>query len=215
MRRLLKKELTLTAVPLTYVFLLFSAVTLIPGYPILLSAFFVCLGIFYTFQAGREQNDVLYTALLPVRKSDVVRAKFAFAAAVEGAAFLLSAALTVLRMAALGGAEAYVRNPLMNANPAYLGYVLMVFALFNGIFLMGFFRTAYYIGKPFIFFCAASMLLIAVGETLHHLPGLGSLNAATPQANQWIVLLLGAAVYAAVTWWALKTSQRRFERIDL
>lgn len=215
MKRLLKKELTLTAIPLTYCFLLFSAMTMIPGYPILLGAFFVCLGIFYTFQAGREQNDVLYTALLPVRKADVVRAKFAFTLVIQGAAFLLMAALTALRAAALRGAAVYADNPLMNANPAFLGYVLLMFALFNGVFLTGFFRTAYYIGKPFLRFCIAAMALVAAGEALHHLPGLGWLNAAAPQGGQWLVLLLGAAVCAAVTWMALKTSERRFDRIDL
>ena len=35
MLQLLKKELTLTASPLTYCFLSFSAMTMIPGYPIL------------------------------------------------------------------------------------------------------------------------------------------------------------------------------------
>ena len=49
---------------------------MIPGYPILCGAFFVCLGIFYTYQQARECDDITYTVLLPVRKRDVVTAKY-------------------------------------------------------------------------------------------------------------------------------------------
>ena len=75
MSELLKKELRLAASPLSYWFLAFALMTMIPGYPILVGGFFVCLGLFQSFQNAREQNDVIYTALLPVRKTDIVRAK--------------------------------------------------------------------------------------------------------------------------------------------
>ena len=71
MNKLLKKELRLTAAPITYFFLAFALMTLIPGYPILVGGFFITLGIFYTFQMARESNDILYTALLPCKKQDV------------------------------------------------------------------------------------------------------------------------------------------------
>ena len=78
MNRLLKKEFGLTAAPITYFFLLFAVMTMIPGYPILVGGFFVCMGVFYTFQFARESNDILYTALLPCKKRDVVKAKVLF-----------------------------------------------------------------------------------------------------------------------------------------
>lgn len=69
MKNLLTKELRLTATILSYLFILFAVMTLIPGYPILVGAFFICLGIFYSFQLGRENNDILFTVLLPVKKA--------------------------------------------------------------------------------------------------------------------------------------------------
>ncbi|MBR3258250.1 MAG: ABC-2 transporter permease, partial [Eggerthellaceae bacterium] len=78
MRNLLAKEFRLSAHILSYLFIAFGAMAMIPGYPITLGAFFVCLGLFQTFQAARENNDVLFTALLPVAKTDVVRARYAF-----------------------------------------------------------------------------------------------------------------------------------------
>ena len=75
MKKLLNKELRLSAHPLSYLFLVFSLMALIPGYPILLGAFFICFGLFQTFQNGRETNDVLYSVLLPIGKKDVVKAE--------------------------------------------------------------------------------------------------------------------------------------------
>ena len=60
MKNLLYKELKLASLGLTYLFILFGFMTLIPGYPILLGAFFVCLGIFQSFRTARENNDILY-----------------------------------------------------------------------------------------------------------------------------------------------------------
>ena len=40
MKRLLHKELRLSAAPVTYYFLAFALMTLIPGYPILVGGFF-------------------------------------------------------------------------------------------------------------------------------------------------------------------------------
>ena len=53
MKHLVHKELRLAVIPLTWCFLLAGFLVLVPGYPILISAFFICLGIFYSFQQGR------------------------------------------------------------------------------------------------------------------------------------------------------------------
>ena len=45
---LLNKELRLSASPLTYLFTLCAASALLPGYPILVGALLVCLGLFYS-----------------------------------------------------------------------------------------------------------------------------------------------------------------------
>ena len=119
MSTLIKKEFTLTAAPLTYVFLAFAGMTMIPGYPVLVCGFFICLGIFYTFQFAREYNDVLFTALLPVRKRDVVRVRYLFVVCIQLLGVCVCGMLTILRMTALRDAQVYRTNPLMNANPAF------------------------------------------------------------------------------------------------
>lgn len=217
MKRLLNKELRLAASPLSYIFLSGALMTLLPGYPILVGAFFICFGIFHSFQNAREANDVLFTVLLPVKKSDFVRAKYAFSCLIQLAGFALCAALTALRMTALAAAAPYVGNALMNASPVSLAFTLLIFAAFNLLFIGGFFKTGYKFGLPFLWFGVAAFALIGIAETLHHLPGLGFLNAPAGErlGLQFIILAAAAVLYAAVTFLACKRAEARFEKIDL
>ncbi|MGT2547942.1 ABC-2 transporter permease [Streptococcus milleri] len=216
MRKLLYKEMKLSANPLSYWFITFSAMTMIPRYPILVGSFFICLGIFYTYQQVREYDDITYTVMLPVRKKDVVSAKYLFVLLIELIAFVLCALLTIIRMKFLGNAAPYVTNQLMNANATYLGYLLAVFASFNGIFLAGFFKTAYKIGKPFILFCVAGSIIIFMGEVLHHIPGLESLNdPANLSILQVAILAIGITVFMLCTWFSYQKAVKDFEEINL
>lgn len=216
MKNLLIKEMKLGASPLTYWFLAFSMMTLLPGYPILLGAFFVSFGIFQSFQRGRENNDILYTILLPVKKSDAVKAKFIFVCTIEWIAFVGMLLLTFFRMGVLYEADPYVNNALMNANPLFLAFALVIFGLFNGIFVRGFFKTAYRYGVPFVTFIVVGFLTIFVGEALHHVPGLEYLNTtALPDVSfLWVTTLAGAVFYIVVTWLAYRSSVKRFEQVD-
>ena len=74
MKTLLYKQLRLVCHPMTPVFCLFGAMLLIPNYPYSVTFFYVTLGLFFTFLNMREQKDIYYSALLPIRKRDTVRA---------------------------------------------------------------------------------------------------------------------------------------------
>ena len=217
MNKLLNKELKLFAAPITYFFIAFSVMTLIPGYPILCGAFFVCLGIFRSFQAGAETNDILYTVLLPIKKSDAVKARFVFVMFIEFVSFVIMAALTVLRMTVLSDVAPYVQNALMSANPVFLAFTLLIYAAFNLVFVRGFFKTGYKTGKPFIAFIVIAFILVGIAETLHHIPGLGFLNAISGEGMtaNYLILLIGAVLYALLSYIAFKASCKSFETVDL
>lgn len=216
MKRLLKKEFTFTALPLCYIFLLFSGMTMVPGYPIAMGSFFLCLSLFQSMMNSREQNDLSYTLLLPVSKADVVEANYLFCAGMQVLFFLICAVLTAIRMTFLSDAAVYARNPMMNANPAYLGNLLLVFLSFNVLVLGGYWKTGYALGKPFVYFSVAAFLIVGAGETLHHIPGLEGLNATTGHWQlQLPVLLLCAIAYALGTFLAMKKAQKHFDKVDL
>ncbi|MBP5245706.1 MAG: ABC-2 transporter permease [Clostridia bacterium] len=215
MKNLLTKEIRLSSHILSYLFVLFSAMALIPGYPILLCAFFTCFGIFHTFQNGRETNDVLYTVLLPIDKKDVVKARFIFVCFIQTIAFVLAAAFTFVRMTYLAKAAPYAENPMMNSNPVFLAWILLVFALFNVIFVGPFYKTAYKFGKPFVEFIIGSMLIIGIAEVLHHVPGLEFLNTSEKLPLQFALLLAAFVIYVFATVISCRVSQKIFEMLDL
>lgn len=216
MKNLFYKEMKLSANPLTYWFIIFSAMTMIPRYPILVGSFFICLGIFHTYQQIREYDDVTYTVMLPVKKRDIVTAKYLFVLFIELTAFILCTLLTIIRMKILGTAVPYATNQLMNANMAYLGYTMIVFAVFNSIFLAGFFKTTYKIGKPFIIFCVVSFIIIIMGEILHHIPDLESLNnPSNLSMPQVVIFAIGIVVFMLCTWLSYQKAVKDFEGIDL
>lgn len=217
MRNIMRKEMKLSASPLCYLFILFGLMFFLPGYPILCGAFFVTLGLFQGFQFAREANDIVFSALLPVSKSDVVKGKFLFVCFIEGCSLLLMLISALIRMTALADSAVYRANALMNANLFALGGALVIFGLFNVIFVGGFFKTAYKIGKPFVIYIIAAFLALGVLEALHHVPGLEALNAFGFDhfGLQLVCLLAGLAVFLIMTLLSYRAACRHFEKIDL
>ncbi len=217
MPAILRKELTLSASILAYLFILFALMFFIPGYPILCGAFFVTLGIFQSFQAAREANDLVFSVLLPIAKRDVVRGRYLFVCLIEGAAGVLMALIVLLRMTLLSQSPVYRSNALMNANLFALGAAFVIFALFNLIFVGGFFRTGHQLGRPFVIYIIVVFPVILAAESLHHIPGWEVLNAfgTDALALQLGLFVLGLAVYLSVSILACRKACRRFEKMDL
>ena len=217
MNNLLRKEMRLSASILSYLFIPFGLMFLLPGYPILCSAFFVSLGLFQSFQSAREANDIVFSALLPVAKRDVVKGKYLFVCLIEACALALMAVCVVLRMTVFSSSLIYRSNALMNANGFALGTAFVIFGLFNLIFVGGFFKTAYKFARPFVGFIIAAFLVVFLAEALHHIPGLERLNAfgTDHMALQMILLAGGIVVYLLMTFLSFRKACRDFERIDL
>ena len=217
MRNILLKEIKLSASPLAFLFIAFGLMFLLPGYPVLCGAFFVTLGLFQSFQTAREANDVVFSALLPIAKKDVVKGKYLFVCFIEFCGLLLMALSTVLRITVFSEAAPYRNNALMNANLFALGGALLIFGLFNLIFVCGFFKTAYKLGRPFVTYIVAVFITIGLFEAAHHVPGLQALNAfgTDHMGLQMALLAAGSLLFAALTALAYKKACRRFETTDL
>ena len=217
MRNILRKEMRLSASILSYLFTLFGLMFLLPGYPILCGAFFVTLGIFQGFQWAREANDIVFSALLPIAKSDIVKGKYMFVCMIEGFGLLLMLLAVVLRMTVFSESPVYRANALMNGNLFALGMALVIFGLFNLVFVGGFFRTAYKLGRPFVTYIIICFLVMIAAEALHHIPGLERLNAfgTEDMVLQLMLLAAGAVIFILLTLLSYRRACKSFERIDL
>ena len=205
MMTLFKKEWKLVMMPVPLLFLLLSALVLVPSYPYYVTFFYNALGIFLMLQAARENRDVYYMALLPVTKRVTLQ--------------LLQIAACIPFML-LRRSYAQINNPVgIEANLAFLGFGFVLMGLFNLTFLPMHYKNGYDLGKPFVVSSVVLFLAIVLLETLDHVvPYMKTVCESYAPADlvrQLPVLLGGVAVYALVTYLAFRTSAARFEQVDL
>lgn len=217
MKDLFYKEMKLAVHPTMWLFLILSAMVMIPQYPYYLVFFYSCLAVFFCCLQGRENSDALYTALLPVSKRDVVRARFLTVCFFQ----LLQLAVTVpfaiisMRTNPLGG-----NGTGIECNVAYFGLSALMMGGFNLCFLPPFYKTVQKMGKPLFFGFTFIFFYIIIAEALaQYIPGPVSvfLDAKDPggMKKQIPVLIAGLVLYALLTLLAMRRSERNFEQVSL
>ena len=217
MKTLLYKEFKLAMHPTTYLFLAIGAMLMIPSYPYYVAFIYTCLGVFFIFLAARENKDIFFTASLPVRKSDVVKSRVLTIAIIE----LLQLAIGI-PFAIIG-----VRinpNPAGNmagieANMAFFGLVLIMYALFNAIYIPLFYKTAVKVGMPLVFASiAVTIYVVAVELAVQMIPFLKThLDTSDPAmaGYHFPILVAGMVIFALALWLSYRKAAANFESVDL
>lgn len=214
MKTLLYKQLRLACHPMTPVFCLSGIMLLIPNYPYSVAFFYVTLGLFFTFLNMREQKDIYYSALLPLRKRDTVRAAVAFTVLVELLSVVITALFCLLSAKLQPGKDNAVG---MDANLMLLGAGFVLYGVFNLVFFICLYRSGYKVGAAYLKANLALWPMMLLAEALPHFPSLVWLNRVDVRANlrQIPILLFGMAVFAVLTILAYRRSDRLYERVDL
>lgn len=214
MKTLLYKQLRLACHPMTPVFCLSGIMLLIPNYPYSVAFFYVTLGLFFTFLNMREQKDIYYSALLPLRKRDTVRAALAFTVLVELLSVVVTALFCLLSAKLQPGKDNAVG---MDANLMLLGTGFVLYGVFNLVFFICLYRSGYKVGAAYLKANLTLWPMMLLAEALPHFPSLVWLNQVDAQANlrQIPILLFGVVVFAVLTMLAYRRSARLYERVDL
>ena len=216
MKNLLYKELRLAIHPTMCIFLAMPLLMLAPNYPPYYVVFmYTCLAIYFTFLIGREQNDIFYTAALPIKKTDVVKGRFATVILFELAFVLISVPFAVIsaKVNPNGGNAAGIEP-----NLAFYGLVLIMLGGFNIIFIPEFYRTARKLFRPTLFSAIFIFAYIAAAETAaqyYPSPVSEFLDRAGIFPEHLPILAAGIIIYTVLTFLAYKISAKRFERVDL
>lgn len=215
MTKLLKKEFKLFTHPTSWMFLAFGAMLLIPGYPMYIIGFWATLGLFYACISARENNDLYYTLLLPVRKRDAVRARGLYFALMELLQLAVSVPFAILRAVLKIGP-----NPAgMDVNLAFFAISLILLGLFNLLFLPKLYKNPVAIGKPFLLVSTLFFLFILAAEACCFvIPFFRDvLDTPDPQflGVKLLVLVLGAAAFVLLTVLGVRKAEKIFEKVDL
>lgn len=215
MRELLYKEYKLALHPTAVLFLGLSALLFIPNYPYYVTFFYTSLGLFFICLTGRENQDIFYMMLLPVRKRDIVRARFATAVTLELLQMLTAIPFAILRnnLISTGNLTG------MDANIALFGLSFFMLGLFNWSFFTQYYRDPSKVGKAFMLGCTVEFVYMMVMETLTHIVPFfrDQLDTKDPHflPQKLIVLAIGAALYLLLTLSACSRSEKIFETLDL
>ena len=215
MNNLLYKEFRLVIHPFFYLTTLFAALILIPYWVYFVALMYLLFfAIPNIFMNAKAQNDTGFTVLLPVRKSDVVKARVMSIAIVEIVQMAVAAIFVVISVSINSKG-----NFLIDANLAYLGCGLVLYGFFNLAFFPLFYKTSYKIGIPLGVGLTVFTLLAGIIEVLVlFVPAVSNvLDGVTSSAllNQIPVLAAGVALFVGLTWLAYRLAAKNFEAVDL
>ena len=227
MKQLFYKELKLCLPVQVPLFFLFAAMLFIPAYPYLVAGYFTCNSIYFMFNQSVGNNDLLFTALLPVSKAQVVKARVRFVVAIQLVMFLLLVPMI------------FVNHKLVpQGNPAgtdgsltFLAAALVLFTVFNAVFIPAFYRDETKSGKNFLVSTIAVFVWIILWEGFMitsvaaqaQVPFFRwvaeNLDAFPATAGAWriqlIALAAGALIYGLGTFLVSRKAVRIFEQVDL
>lgn len=213
MMTLLYKDIRLAAHPSSIVFSFLGCLVLVPAYPYSVIFLFGCLAPYLTFMNARETNDAWYTAILPVTKRDIVLGKCLLVVSFQLFQLLISIPFAMLR-----NALHIANNPVgLDATVAWYGFGLIVYAVFDLVFLSTFYKSGYKAGIAFILGSIPMVILMIAVEAIGHIPSLAWLDSTQPELllRQLPILAVGILCYAVLLALAYRISVKRFDQVDL
>lgn len=213
--QLIAKEVKLSYHPTSFLFIALSAMMLIPSYPYYVVFFYTSLAVFFIAVNGRENHDIEFTMLLPVKKSDVVRGRFLSVMLLELVQMIFAVPFAIIRNYLIP-----VGNSVgMDANMALFGMCFIMLGLFNLVFLPMYYKNPLKIGIPFVVASIVTFLYMAVAETMvHAVPFFRDvLDTKDPQflPEKLMVLAAGILIFALLTIVSYNVSKKRFEKLSL
>lgn len=215
MLQLINKELKLSLHPVPIIFLALSAMVCIPNYPYYVTFFYTSLGIFFLFQSNRENRDIQYMMALPIRKRDMVKARFLLVVGLE-----LLQAVCCIPFMVISALYISTNNQVgIEGNVAFIGLALVMMGIFNLIFMTGYYKNGYNIGKPFLIGTTAILLYIIAAEVLLRIvPFMKEVcdsKAIDDQIRQLPLFAVCIVLYLLITVFAYFRAAKSFEKIDL
>lgn len=211
MKNLLYKEFHLVIHPLFYLVILSGGLLMIPQWAYFIAMmYFFFITVLNIFSIGKAQNDIGFSAMLPVRRNDIVKARVVSVIILEVLQIVVTAVFAVINLSVY-----HFDNYLMNTNAAFIGFVFIMYALFNLALFPMFYKTAYKIGIPIIVAMGVAVLFSAGVEFLTMIPPFTVLHGRQINAAQIGVLAGGIVLFALINMAAYRLSVKRFESIDL
>lgn len=215
MIKLLKKEISLTYLPIVWFFPLLSALLIIPHYPYCVGVSYAILSIFISFSYASENRDSEYTMALPIKRVDVVKGKIA-----SGVFLQLLQIATAVVFGCIASFALWGENVVgLDANFTFYGFIFLGYAIFNIIFFPMYFGRGCRVGSPVIVAALAYLLFVGLEEVIVGVvPAVH--NALDGFSSEYVgvrvaVLCFGIVSYIGSILGSYYISVKKFERVSM
>lgn len=211
MNNLVYKELRLSIGKFFFVLpFLLSLLLLIPMWIFtIVFSYFFWISVTTIHSTYLAQQDMSFCSMLPVSKKEIISARVYSFFILEGVHLVSGLIMGIVHVALYGG-----ENFLLDLNFAFIGIILVMYGIFNIVFLPLFYKTAYKYGMPVIYGIAAALVYAFIFE-------FGSIRFEIFRTlfegtigSQLIVLAIGVVISLGLSYIALKKSIGNFERIS-
>jgi hypothetical protein len=217
MYNLLLKELKLGVNPFFY-FLPFitGALMLIPSWLYFFVLLYFCFITVPNLFAGyKSQNDLIFTSILPVAKTNIVKAKISVVVILELLHMVIAIIYGVISTSLYPDLTYFFFAPTFG----FWGLCFVMLAIFNLIFYPIYYKTAYKYGAAAIASITAALLFaggaewLAIQNSFVHdvFKGAGADNLLL----QLSILAAGIIIFALFTIIAYYMSIKRFEKVEI
>jgi hypothetical protein len=229
MKNLFRKELVLCTNPQVIIFCCLSILVAIPQWPSIIGFVYVLTGFMTIFPRALADQDIQYTVMLPVRKSDVVKGKTLLLIFLQSASLLLSVPFLLLRVllidpsmiasAQSSGDESTISYILaVQPSLGMYGYVLLAFGVFNVVLLPWYYRNPQKVNWPPMVATLAAVFVLGLGAAGEAITSMAFQHDRS-QVLYWVsegaVFLAGLLIFALITYFGEKQAEKNFDKVDL
>ncbi len=216
MKNLIYKEFKLSIHKSFYLLIpLLSILILIPNWLYFIALmYFFFISVPNIFAAYNTQKDIQFTACMPVKKSDIVKSKIAAISILE-----LIHLFTALIFGLININLIKHDNFFLNIGLSFFGLALIMFGIFNLIFFIMYFKTAYKYGIPLIVAILTTLIFATIIEFSVILNPVIN-NFLEGKSNSMVIFQLGILLFGILFFICsniitFKISKRRFELVEL
>lgn len=212
MKNLLYKEFKLSIHPLYLILpIVLGALTMIPQWIYFLVPLYFCfISVPNILSQYKANNDLTFSAILPVSKKSIVQARILAFIILEFLHILWTLVFTLLHHIVFSA-----ENFSFDLNPAYFGLIILMMGLFNLILFPLYYKTAYKYGTAVITATIAAILFAVIAEVLVIFSPRVHYFMEVKSETQWLTLAVGAILFIAANILSSRISVKRYEKIDI
>ncbi|MBP1972910.1 hypothetical protein J2Z47_001117 [Cohnella thailandensis] len=196
--------------------LLMGALMLIPGWIYFIVLLYFCWitvpNIFYGF---RSQNDLMFTAMMPVSKKDMVKARISVIVILELLHIVIAMLYGLITTRLYTNIDYYFFKP----SPGFWGLCFVMLAIFNLTLIPMYYKTAYKFGSALIVSITSAMLFAVAAQWLGiqntKMSEIFNVTVGDHMALHSSILIAGIAIFIAFTWIAYRMAFKRFLKVEI